>query len=81
MRIERTMFYCQGKTIPVTISLGVTEVLPGDVDTEIPFIRVDRAMYKAKEAGRNRVFAVSGPALLEMPGEKSGSAVNCSCMN
>ena len=81
MRIERTMFCFQGKTVPVTISLGVTEALPGDVDTEIPFIRVDQAMYKAKEAGRNRVFAVTGPALPEMPGEKSGSAANRSWMN
>ncbi len=55
MRIELTRFSYQGITIPITISLGVTEVLPADTDPEIPFIRVDEAMYQAKKAGRNRV--------------------------
>jgi diguanylate cyclase (GGDEF)-like protein len=38
----------------VTISLGVAEYLQGE-NTDALFERADKALYQAKEAGRNRV--------------------------
>lgn len=54
-RVEKTNFHFQGEKIPITISLGVTEIMPSDTETDTPFMRVDEAMYQAKKNGRNRV--------------------------
>jgi diguanylate cyclase len=54
-QIERTAFMFQGSRVPVTISLGVTQVEPSDVDGQLIFSRADEAMYEAKREGRNRV--------------------------
>jgi diguanylate cyclase len=56
--IEKTKFYYRDEAIPVTISLGVTAVEPGDGDPEDLFVRVDDAMYRAKKEGRNRVCVI-----------------------
>ncbi len=48
-RVEREDF----KTGKVTVSVGVTELKEGD-DLNTLFNRVDRAMYLAKERGKNR---------------------------
>ncbi len=56
--VEKTRFHYQEKIIRVTVSLGVTEVLPNDTDPEEPFKRVDEALYLAKEDGRNRVRVI-----------------------
>jgi diguanylate cyclase (GGDEF)-like protein len=53
--VEKTRFLFQGQEIPVTISLGVTEIEPQDTSPDGLFTRVDAAMYKAKNSGRNRV--------------------------
>ncbi len=53
--IEKTRFFYRNEEIPVTISLGVTEVHHADRDSETLFLRVDEAMYQAKKQGRNRV--------------------------
>ncbi|MDR3569613.1 MAG: GGDEF domain-containing protein [Syntrophobacteraceae bacterium] len=58
-RIENTRFYYHDETIPVTVSLGVTEVMSSDSEPEAPFVRVDEAMYRAKNEGRNRVCSTS----------------------
>lgn len=53
--IENTKFSYRDEEVPVTISLGVTEAQPGDLDPEALFFRADDAMYRAKKEGRNRV--------------------------
>jgi GGDEF domain-containing protein len=45
----------EGGPVGVTISVGVTELEPGDQDPNHILARVDRALYRAKESGRNRV--------------------------
>lgn len=42
-------------TIPLTISIGVTEIKPDDDGADDALTRADRALYRAKECGRNRV--------------------------
>ena len=58
-KIRRTMamtdFTVRGEKVPVTVTLGVTEVSPGDQQAEDILQRADEAMYQAKSQGRNRV--------------------------
>ena len=42
------------KILPITMSFGVTQYVDGE-DVEFIYKRVDDALYKAKETGRNRV--------------------------
>ncbi len=44
----------QGETTQVTASIGITKYKIGE-DTSQFFIRADKALYRAKEGGRNRV--------------------------
>lgn len=55
MVIESTRFVYEDRLIPITVSSGVTEVIPSDEDPEPLFVRADSAMYQAKKEGRNRV--------------------------
>jgi len=41
--------------IPLAISVGVTEISPGDASADKVLMRADRALYRAKEGGRNQV--------------------------
>lgn len=43
------------RTFSFTVSIGVTEVTKNDMDINQSVKRADTALYKAKEAGRNRV--------------------------
>jgi two-component system cell cycle response regulator len=56
--IEREPFVVDvdGRAIPVTTSIGVAERGPDD-DTSTLYRRADRALYRAKSEGRNRVSA------------------------
>ncbi|MDY6929596.1 MAG: GGDEF domain-containing protein, partial [Pseudomonadota bacterium] len=45
----------QGKTIRVTVSLGITTITHNDTPTSL-FSRADSALYKAKQQGRNQVY-------------------------
>jgi diguanylate cyclase len=54
--IESATFQHKGKREPVTISCGVTEFRSGDTPS-IVYDRADRALYRAKEEGRNRCVA------------------------
>ncbi|NTV94961.1 MAG: GGDEF domain-containing protein [Thiobacillus sp.] len=42
-------------TLRCTASFGVSEFLPGDSRIQDVFVRADQALYRAKQAGRNRV--------------------------
>jgi diguanylate cyclase (GGDEF)-like protein len=52
--IENTRFLYRGQEVPVTISLGITEVNPTDQEPGVVFRRADEAMYQAKKKGRNQ---------------------------
>lgn len=52
--VEECQFYYRENKVDVTVSFGLTTVVAGD-DIETLFMRADNAMYKAKNAGRNRI--------------------------
>jgi diguanylate cyclase (GGDEF)-like protein len=54
---EQTPSTIEGNVIHSTVSIGVAEAGPADKSFEDVLRRADRMMYKAKEAGRNRVVA------------------------
>lgn len=54
--IERIGFLYKSKKIKVTVSIGVSQSRKGDKDHLQILERVDIAVYKAKEQGRNRVI-------------------------
>ncbi len=52
--VERARFLYQDEEIPLTVSIGGTTVTSSDKNAETIFKRVDKAMYEAKNTGRNR---------------------------
>jgi diguanylate cyclase (GGDEF)-like protein len=46
-----------GSPVPLSVSVGVAEADEGQEGIETLMARADRALYAAKAAGRNRVFA------------------------
>lgn len=53
--IQGTEFHYEGRVIPVTISMGVSNRLPNESSWEVLFKRADDALYQSKQGGRNRV--------------------------
>lgn len=53
--VERSPFASTTSTFPVTASIGVTTLLPGDRGLDAMLARADQALCQAKGAGRNRV--------------------------
>lgn len=49
-------FHFRGKPVWVTVSCGITQLRQDDAD-DAAFDRADKAMYRAKESGRNRVVS------------------------
>jgi diguanylate cyclase len=52
-KIKARGFNSRGKPVDVTISCGISSFVFGDTAEEV-FDRADRALYQAKEQGRNR---------------------------
>jgi diguanylate cyclase (GGDEF)-like protein len=55
--VESMPLEFDGHALEMTVSVGVTEVAPGEDDVAILLQRADAALYAAKRAGRNRVVA------------------------
>lgn len=53
LAIAGSPFNFKGKRVEVTLSFGIAEVCAGD-DLESLFTRADKALYRAKEQGRNQ---------------------------
>jgi diguanylate cyclase (GGDEF)-like protein len=53
--IQKTGFLVRGRPLPLTVSLGVAEVTGEDQDYKTVVDRADRALYLAKDSGRNQV--------------------------
>ncbi|MGE0388194.1 MAG: diguanylate cyclase [Gammaproteobacteria bacterium] len=52
--VERCRFHYRGTPVPVTFSIGLAELEPGESPVAA-LERADRQLYRAKAAGRNRV--------------------------
>lgn len=55
LEIESTNITYEGKTISVTISIGMSCIYDDDKDIDDVLVRADKALYEAKESGRNCV--------------------------
>jgi len=54
--ISKIGFHFRGAPVSITASSGITALLPGD-SAGAAFDRADKALYRAKEAGRNRCIS------------------------
>jgi len=53
--LAQTPLVHAGERIPLTLSIGVADMLAGDATAEAVLSRSDLALYRAKQAGRNRI--------------------------
>jgi two-component system, cell cycle response regulator len=60
--VERLDLCYEGRKIPLTVSLGASDLIPGEA-LEALVDRADRAMYAAKAGGRNRAVVVEAEGL------------------
>jgi len=54
-RLESSPTEFDGQSIPMTLSIGLTLLSPDDAGTSELLNRADKALYRAKSGGRNRV--------------------------
>lgn len=54
-QLDETPLLYEGERIPLTISIGVAAMSATDVSVEAVLTRSDMALYRAKQAGRNRI--------------------------
>ena len=55
MNVAATPVAQEDSAIPLTVSIGVAGMHAGDASANEAMIRADRALYRAKESGRNMV--------------------------
>lgn len=55
--VKRRGFNSRGKPVPITISCGLSCARPGDTQMSL-FERADKALYQAKQAGRDRCVSL-----------------------
>lgn len=53
--VANTPVDIDGKPLSITVSIGIASLNASDVNVDSALIRADKALYSAKEAGRNRV--------------------------
>lgn len=58
-QIQRIPFKFREKSVTITASLGATNFVPGDT-ISTAFERADKALYDAKNTGRNRCIIIEG---------------------
>ena len=58
VQIRDCPFHFKSKPLKVTISIGIAEIAEGD-DARTLFARADKAMYEAKQQGRDRCFVAA----------------------
>ena len=58
-RLEQLIISEDGVQITITVSIGVTQIKDQDPNADTAMVRADRALYQAKEAGRNQVNATT----------------------
>jgi len=56
-----------GKTVSVTVSIGIAAMEATDTQADAVLIRADHALYRAKSSGRNRVKVMRNPKSPEIP--------------
>ena len=54
-KISKEKIYYSKRTILVSVSIGLSQLEPEDEDIDEVSLRADRALYQAKEQGRNQV--------------------------
>jgi len=57
--IAQRKFSCENQTLQVTVSIGVAGVVSLDESLEESVKKADKALYLAKETGRNQVICYS----------------------
>lgn len=62
LAVQATQVPINGRTLHVTISIGVAEKSPACLDATTLLAQADSAMYHAKSSGRNRVHGCAAPA-------------------
>ena len=63
----------EDRSFSLTTSIGVASVMPGEVALDAALDRADRALYRAKSGGRNRVEVFDAAAPMDLPGPAAGS--------
>ena len=70
-RVESTPPAVNGEQLPMTASFGVSTISGNDTCLTDVIVRADRALYRSKREGRNRVDLESSPVLLTVDGMRS----------